>query len=455
MPKVKRRRPNTIVQKRQALNTYVPVVRLRKHSLSPFDSQLMRDAFLPNDQCVWESTSNCRVRQFGGKYQIVALKRVRIHDKIGKRVYSIRYDNAISAENNAFDFRYSLESKTCKAKLDAYKINIALSLAGSVISSQPMKDIHKPPTLRIRSLPSSVAKQYSMSGSLHLNLKVGTSSNPNNCQPNSSFLLNRENQSLLECHVTVIQRVVRNRYVKHAAKMMKQTIKDQAYRKYIVRYLSNHIASDTCAKLLLGAENDEILSSFSTFDRNNARMKAIHIADALQSLIRFTEENKAVTWIKCCEIAIEKNYKKIKRARTIADWYLQLHQTNKLQFRRLERGRGAYFMKSPFAEDESLSISFKAWARQDLEHLSVKKSWDFINLKLLSNWTAKQLETNRISYPVSEYIISRWMKEAGFKYELHKKSYYFDRHEDDDVVSYRKTYLIQQFNLEILEYCWV
>ena len=74
---------------------------------------------------------------------------------------------------------------------------------------------------------------------------------------------------------------MRNRYVKHAAKMMKQTIKDQAYRKYIVRYLSNHIASDTCAKLLLGAEDDEILSSFSTFDRNNVRMKAIHIADAL------------------------------------------------------------------------------------------------------------------------------------------------------------------------------
>ena len=92
-------------------------------------------------------------------------------------------------------------------------------------------------------------------------------------------------------------------------------------------------------------------------------------------------------------------------------------------------------MKSLFTEDESLTSQFKSWARNDLEYLTVKKAWEFINLKLLKNWTAQQLEINRISYHVSEYITSRWMKEVGFKYELYKKSYYVDRHEDEDVVS--------------------
>ena len=47
------------------------------------------------------------------------------------------------------------------------------------------------------------------------------------------------------------------------------------------------------------------------------------------------------------------------------------------------------------------------------------------------------------------------MKEAGFKYEKHKKSYYVDRHEDDDVVSDRKTYLQHFFENEIYEHCWI
>ena len=100
-------------------------------------------------------------------------------------------------------------------------------------------------------------------------------------------------------------------------------------------------------------------------------------------------------------------------------------------------------------------MQFKSWARQDLEHLSIQKSQEFINLKLLSGWTVQQLETNKISYPVSEFIVSRWMREAGFKYEVHKKSYYIDRHEDEDAVSNRKTYIDDFFESKKLEHCWL
>ena len=47
------------------------------------------------------------------------------------------------------------------------------------------------------------------------------------------------------------------------------------------------------------------------------------------------------------------------------------------------------------------------------------------------------------------------MREIGFKYEKHKKCYYVDRHEDEDVVDDRKTYLSKFFENEIYEYCWV
>ena len=47
------------------------------------------------------------------------------------------------------------------------------------------------------------------------------------------------------------------------------------------------------------------------------------------------------------------------------------------------------------------------------------------------------------------------MKEVGFKYELHKKSYYVDRDEDEDVVSDRKAYLVKKIDLEIYEHYWI
>ena len=51
---------------------------------------------------------------------IVALKRVRVHDTTGKRIYSAKYDDVISSENHAFEFRYNLESKKSKKNIDGY-----------------------------------------------------------------------------------------------------------------------------------------------------------------------------------------------------------------------------------------------------------------------------------------------------------------------------------------------
>jgi hypothetical protein len=138
------------------------------------------------------------------------------------------------------------------------------------------------------------------------------------------------------------------------------------------------------------------------------------------------------------------------------EWYMEFHLTeNNFKFRRSERGRESAAAKSPFLEDESLTIKFKAWARGDLEHLTVSKVTEWVNTDLLKDWTANQFLTNRINYPVSQNVAARWMREAGFCYCGHKKSYYVDRHEDTDVVESRNEYIVTCFEEELYEHCWV
>ena len=197
--------------------------------------------------------------------------------------------------------------------------------------------MHLPPPKRKRALSKSVLKSYAMSGSLTLNLIATKSMNPRNCPPNSSILYDCNNAHLNSAAET-IQIFARKREIRHAEEMMKRTILDQTYRVSIVKYLSNYITTNTCEKLLLGSDDSEILKTFSLYDKRHIEMKARHVADALQALLSCTEKNIATTWIRCCEISVKKNYNQVKRARTIADWYLDLHKTKSLKWRRSERG---------------------------------------------------------------------------------------------------------------------
>ena len=133
MPKRKKGKV-TVVQRSQLQTTYTPVIRIRRHTLSRFKTQLVLDAFLTNEQLIWERTSNCKITTKESGSYIRLLRRERATYISGKRLSSIRYDTVIEAENAAFDYRYSLESKKLK-NLDEYKSNLLLRLSGSVISS--------------------------------------------------------------------------------------------------------------------------------------------------------------------------------------------------------------------------------------------------------------------------------------------------------------------------------
>ena len=110
MPRFKKRKPNA-VQTQQAIIQYTPVIRSRRNSLAPLDAQLMRDAFITNEQCGWELTSNCKVLECNGKYRVRFKRRGRLTDTVGKRIQGDLYCTVIEVENNAFDCRYKYESR--------------------------------------------------------------------------------------------------------------------------------------------------------------------------------------------------------------------------------------------------------------------------------------------------------------------------------------------------------
>ena len=438
MPKQRKRKANT-VQKHQARVLYNPVIRPRSKRLSLLENQLMTDAFLPNENIKWERTSNCTIYEKSSLFYIRVLRRPKVESLKGARVSNVGYTSEVNAENAAFQFRYELESLKTKNSLDEYKQNLRLFLSGAttIAESSPQPKIElkskQPPNIS-----PVLIMRYAMSSNLIANKKVNTSRNPRNQPPNFSILLHSD---ILELCANRIQRTVKNRDVRRSAQNIKKTMQNQAYRVSMVSYLSKFLSTNTCHLLLLGSDDQEIVQSFTPFDKRHVALKARHIADALQIMIDTYENETPVRWLKCCEIATETNYKVVKQGRTVANWYLQLHETTQLRFKRSNRGRDSFQARTPFAEDELLLVQFKGWAQIDLEHLSIKKSQDFINSKLLADWTAQQLSVYKISYPVTEYIVARWMKEAGFRYEKHKKSYYVDRHEDPDVVSDRKSYL--------------
>ena len=113
---------------------------------------------------------------------------------------------------------------------------------------------------------------------------------------------------------------------------MKNAIKNEAYRLSTIKYLSKFIENDNCHMLVVGSEDSEIRASFFKYDKKHANLKAWHIVDALRAMVVATEYGESITWIECCQKSIELNCNQIKRAHTVADWYLDLHATTKLQF---------------------------------------------------------------------------------------------------------------------------
>ena len=128
----------------------------------------MQGSFLSNGNIIWERTSNCKVGKVHTKgFTVRLLWRKRPGDRKGERRHSIMYDTAIKAKNDAFDFRYNLETKACQELIDEYKDNFRLST--NVISKcDNERNVLTTPTRNNKRHPSTV-KGMRMSGSPKIN----------------------------------------------------------------------------------------------------------------------------------------------------------------------------------------------------------------------------------------------------------------------------------------------
>ena len=79
------------------------------------------------------------------------------------------------------------------------------------------------------------------------------------------------------------------------------------------------MSQETREQLLPGSDDEEILASFSPFDKQHTALKACHIVDLLCLLVEDNINQTPTTWLECYENAREKNFNTIKQSSTIAD----------------------------------------------------------------------------------------------------------------------------------------
>ena len=146
---------------------------------------------------------------------------------------------------------------------------------------------------RTKKLNPSTLKGMRMSASPKINRCI-LSTNPNNCAPNRTTLLYSD---LVETCALKIQRLKQNSDIQHSAKMMKATMRNQAYRASLIKHFFLYIAADNYELLLRGSEDPEILASYSNYDKSHVTTKNRHVVEVLAVLFSVTVNETPINWL--------------------------------------------------------------------------------------------------------------------------------------------------------------
>jgi hypothetical protein len=86
-------------------------------------------------------------------------------------------------------------------------------------------------------------------------------------------------------------------------KSLKNTFHDQNYWLSLLWYLTKHLVNEDAESLLLGVDDQEIASTYSTYDWRHVQLKASHIEDTIQIMYENTETQTPTMWLGCCKQA--------------------------------------------------------------------------------------------------------------------------------------------------------
>jgi hypothetical protein len=239
---------------------------------------------------------------------------------------------------------------------------------------------------------------------------------------------------------------------------------DKALVKYLTKLVNATTTQEKWRQLLVGADDTEMATSYTAYDKAYVVEKACAIIAAVSHRYTETYKGNPCTWQESCKVVGNKPGRNV-HSKTVESWYAELHHNftgfdstslYDLRFKWSERGRTEWAAASPFKTDRCMMLQFKLWAKSDIAHLTVSKATTWVNDFLLQNWQVKELRLLGIKgQTVKEHTVRHWMRDAGFVYEAYKKCYYVGRHKAEDVVANRDVYIPCCFDEEILEHVWV
>jgi hypothetical protein len=221
----KRKAPSQALRAAQLQNTYVPLKRTRLHALSSTEVSKL-EAALSNDASYgWTLTSNLRIVQKHNFYNIVVSRRDKAERTNGKPRFSSRYADKNAAEKAAFEFRYSNEARTGQRKVDDWFVDNQKLLNG-VFTVTPTEvqscDLSKKAIAAVRNCSGARKKSLEMSASIKY-LESNNIFSRNPCNPSNNMTV----EEFLDKQATKIQKCLKGRALRRAAKAMRRLATDQ------------------------------------------------------------------------------------------------------------------------------------------------------------------------------------------------------------------------------------
>ena len=402
----------------------------------------------------------------------------------GTRITSQKFATKEEAEANFFLCRYNGESSASQTMVDKYisrrLLNEETSPEKPVVNSTIKKTVAVRKKARFswsKAMTGAPLERNNCDALPALNpMLPGPFNKYNNSVPHDS---NRQYFSAWK-----IVRHWKRSKDRRADARSEKVLKEQHERRRLIHDLNKKITDNNWIELLEGTSPGSELELCATpNDASRAIMQAKAVCRALEILHYSVETNEHRTWKACCEqVTIEQ---KTMSGWTIMKWFrdflsgpLDDMTTNHARHRRnlqkqnlandwtterfpwSKQGKSKNCkMMSPLhpdsnGGDEELTTVFKEWARENLETLSVRGATEKLN-DMLGDWTKNQLDVLNITLPLKPWIVSGWMRTAGFVYSVYEKKYFVNTHEKPEVILHREAYVCEALTTEIRKACWV
>jgi len=372
----------------------------------------------------------------------------------GKKKQSQQFDSQREAEAQIFATRYNLETKASRTLVDAQLLGTEAETA----DPRPQKRrrvSNDPVDTRAKSMSQNPAIRNAVAAPVDTNPKVPGAFNRYN-DDTSKFLDGCAN--MIKFNWSAKQR-------RRAEARMLKILRDQAERTRLIDSLRQKIAAKNWQELLEGGINSEVQWSASSHDRERVLEQAKAICRALEIAYHLAVQNVPFEWVKdcCCPASQQLG---IATGQMVARWNREFHQGNDSngvvvveRFPWSLRGRiKTTGVRSPLdpeqGGDEELALRFKAWAKENLEELSVEVAFAWLEDEL-HTWTAGHCDALNIELPLKPHVVSSWMRDAGFVYSQYKKCYAVNTHERPDVIEARRHYVFSYLQREINQAVWV